>query len=121
MAAIMLNSCGSAKQLSSTSYTEEGTGYSMNKDIAFDIARSNALTKISNEHCVNVDTEDKQTYSSTENSRGSSSENYQYNINSKTNSSATVSDYVVVKRKYKRVKKQWECTVQIAVDKDNVE
>ena len=115
--------CGTSKHLASKALVEEGTGYSMKKDIAFSMAVTNALAKISNEHKVDVTTADSQKYRTAENSKGRPAESYSYESAAGTASKMTVCGYEVISREYNyiRSQKQWECKVSISVDTSDIE
>lgn len=121
--AVIVSGCGTAKNFSRNSFVEEGTGISMKKDIAFDMAVNNALVKISNEHSSSVNADERQLYVSNETNRGRNNENYTYELNSSKNSMAQISEYKIVKRKYKynRFRNRWECNVTVSVDFNNVQ
>lgn len=120
---IMFNSCGTAKNISANSFVEEGTGFSMKKDVAFDMAVNNALVKITNEHSSAVESSERQLYASNETNRGRNNENYSYEHNSVNKSKAQINDYKILKRKYRynRFRNRWECNVTVSVDFSNVQ
>ena len=115
--------CGTSRNLSSRAIVEEGTGYSMKKDIAFSMAVTNALAKISSEHKVDVTTADSQKYRTSESSKERPAESYTFESAAGTASKMTVSRYEVISREYNyiRSRKQWECKVSVSVDPGNIE
>ena len=119
---VLLLGCSPSKKLSSRVIVEEGTGYSMKKDVAFNMAVTNALAKISSEHKVDVVTRDDQTYESSEASNGNEAEEYHYESSSGTRSKTTVCGYEVIDREYTylRSRKQWECRVSVSVPSKNL-
>ena len=117
-----LSGCGTAKNLTLTSYVERGTGVAMNEDMAFKKAIHSALTKISNEYSVTVDDVERQLYTSNERNHGRNNENLVFETNSTTKSSATINRYRVVKRRFHKrwFRTEYTCRVKVAVDFDNV-
>lgn len=120
---MMLYVCSTTRNLPARALVEEGSGYSMKKDVAFNMAVTNALAKISNEHKVEVATRDNLAYKTVESSDGKVAETYHYETGAGTNSRVTISGYEVVSREYNyiRSQKQWECKVSVSVDSNNLE
>ena len=102
------------------SYLEEGTGYSMKKDIAFNMAVSNALMKISNEHSSSVSSAERQLYITNEKSQGRASESFTYEQNGAVKSNATINEYKIIRRRYTKYRNQWKCVVTVSVSFENV-
>ena len=116
-------SCGTIKSAPIRDYSEEGTGFSMKKDIAFNMAVANALEKISNEHGVSIESYSKKSYSTFEKSHnGRPSEVFEYKTDGETKTKSMINDYRVVERKYSydTRNQQWVCTVKVVVSYENV-
>ena len=121
LSSVMFSGCAIfSKNTFAGSYVEEGTGYSMKKDIAFNMAVHNALAKISNEHSSSVNSAERQLYTNVERSRGRAAETFTYESNGSTKSNAQISDYKIVRRWYYKRRGQWRCIVTVAVEYENV-
>ena len=119
----VLRGCGTAKNMNLTSYVEEGTGTSINRDKAYDMAVNNALLKITKAHGITVKATEQQEYADTEATHGKSGEVFNYESHASTKSLASIVDYRVVKHKYSksRFSKKITCTVVVSVPFENVE
>ena len=118
---VMLSGCSVlAKNNFAGSYVEEGTGYSMKKDVAFNMAVTNALMKISNEHSSSVKSAERQLYATTENSNGRSAETFNYESDGSVKSNATINEYKIISRRYIKYRRRWKSKVTVAVKFEDV-
>lgn len=122
VSAIMLNSCGSAKNFSANNFVEEGTGVSREKDIAFDKAVNNALIKITNEYSSVVNANERRIYASSNNGNSKDAETFNYESDASNKSAAKIDKYEIKKRKYvyNKFKNLWTCSVTVSVPIKNV-
>lgn len=118
---VMVNSCGTSKNLAVNSYTAEGTGSSsIGQDWAYKKAYINAASKIAEKYGIVIDVNEIQQYSDAENSNGKKSETLDYRQSVTTKSSAELRN-VNVDATYSRRRNEYWCTVVLTVSGENIE
>lgn len=124
--AIMIVSCGTAKYAANDGYyTSDGIGQSIDSDIAYDKAFTNAINKVNLKNSIAVNSNSVREYDSKNTTKGKDSENVRYGELVATKSQMDAYGIKVTKEKRRRIREEgkekfeWELT--IAVPKENVE
>jgi len=124
--AIMIMSCGTAKYSANDGYyTSNGTGVSVDRDISYDLALTNALNKVNINNSVSVNGNTVREYDSKSTTKGKDVENVRYGELVTTKSKMDAYGIKVTKEKYSKLreegKEKHKCYVEIAIPKENVE
>ena len=119
-------SCGTAKYAADDGYyTSCGIGKSIDSDIAWDMAYSNALNKVNLKNGISVNSNSVREYDAKSTTKGKDVENVRHGELLTTKSHMDAYGIKVTKEKCRRIREEgkekfeWELTV--AVPKENVE
>lgn len=120
---VLMMACGTSRYGSTELYyIAEGYGESnVSKDIAYDKAYHNALSKVSRKFSVKNENEDTRIYASTNTGSGKGLENLSYGETTKTNSHMSAHDIKVHRVRYRKNGNTKECHIVLWIPKENVE